>query len=82
MVGSGTNPVGKRFPDPPRPLGTPGKPAPLPPLRIEVNHGDVEINRLAVALAAFDQMDKAERERALLYLKSKYAAEWPSDQSY
>lgn len=61
----------------------PSNPAPLPTLRVSLqDFGDAKLNRLAMAGAAFDKMEKGERERALRYFKSKYSAEWPSDQSY
>lgn len=37
------------------------------------------INRLAVVLASMEKMDATERGATLRYLKSKYSADWPSD---
>lgn len=38
-----------------------------------------EINKLAIVLTGLERMTADERFRALRYIKSKYAKEWPSD---
>lgn len=43
------------------------------------DYGNVRLNRLAVVLATFDKMDEAERAATLKVMKSKYAKEWPSE---
>lgn len=44
------------------------------------DYGHDDINRLAIVDATLVKMDKAERERAFRFFKTKYSAEWPSDQ--
>lgn len=43
------------------------------------DYGDEEINRLAVALDAIENMDPEQRLRALKYFKGRFSKEWPSD---
>lgn len=43
------------------------------------NYGDAWINRLAIVLTATEKMDPKERAAALAFMKSKYSAEWPSN---
>lgn len=43
------------------------------------NYGDVSINNLALALTIFEKMDSKDRSAVLKFMKSKYSAEWPSD---
>ena len=46
-----------------------------------MDYANDQINRLALAISALDQMEPDERNRALVWFKSKYAKEWPSDMS-
>ncbi len=43
------------------------------------DYGHDQINRLALAVDALERMEADERHRALIWFKSKYAKEWPSD---
>jgi len=45
------------------------------------DYGYADLNRLAEAENAFGAMTDEERERALRWFKSKYAAQWPTDQN-
>jgi hypothetical protein len=52
----------------------------LPQQVIKVkNYGDDWVNRLAAVLTTTEKMSPDERSATFRYLKSKYSAEWPSD---
>lgn len=54
----------------------PNKPNVIIKVKIET---EVWIGRLASLLRTVDEMDEDERRAALVFLKSKYSAQWPSD---
>lgn len=43
------------------------------------DYGDEEINKLACAQHALEQMNAEQRTRALKWFKARFQAEWPSD---
>jgi hypothetical protein len=43
------------------------------------DYGNDQINRLALVIDACEHMEPDERYRAFVWLKSKYAKEWPSE---
>ena len=49
-----------------------------PALRLP-DYGDPEINKLAQAQHALEQMNAEERARALKWFKARFTAAWPSD---
>lgn len=43
------------------------------------DYGDAEINNLACAMQALDQMNAEQRLRALKFFKGRFAGEWPPE---